>query len=489
MSNTKTLEMIAERCKGEFSIGVIAPTRVGKSSFVSEFIKKKILPLVKDDFLKQKIVDELPQSSSGKDIMTVEPKFVPNNAININVGDVKMNVRLVDSVGYVIPNATGYFDDNGPKLVKTPWFDDPIPFKDAAEIGTKKIMTNHSTIGVVITSDGSFGEFSRSDYQTVEDQIITEMLELKKPFVIVVNSTNPEGEEALNLKKELEEKYNVSTLTTNVLKMEDEDIDKILLAALNEFEINELNLMLPSYISVLNDDNPIKANIMNELSEASKDYKKFKDVDKIKNALVDTKIFTDVKMDLVDAGSGVCNIILDLDDNYYQEIVNSFLGHELNDKSEFIALLQDYFTLKNKYGNVKDALDEVMATGYGISYPTINEMKLLEPEVTETSGRYGVKLKAIAPSIHMIRVDVESTFEPIIGSLEQSKMLIDSLVNDDELSHVWDKEIFGRKLSELVNDGIKTKINLVPDKAKIKLQESLQKIVNCGNGGLIAIIL
>ncbi len=489
MSDTKTLEMIAKRCKGEFSIGIIGPTRSGKSAFISEFIKNKILPLINDDFLKQKITDELPQSSAGKDIMTVEPKFVPNNAININVGDVKMNVRLVDSVGYVIPNATGYFDDNGPKMVKTPWFDEPIPFKEAAEIGTKKIMTNHSTIGIVLTSDGSFSDFSREDYMAVEDVIIKEMLELKKPFVIVLNTQNPTNEKVNVIKNELEEKYKVSCIATNVLKMEDKDVDCILKAALNEFEISELNIMLPSYISVLNDDNQIKANILEHVSNASKDYKKFKDVDKIKTALVETNIFSDVKLDLVDAGSGICNIILDLDDEYYQEIVQSFIGHELNDKSEFIALLQDYFELKNKYGNVKDAIDEVMATGYGISYPSVKEMKLLDPEVTETSGRYGVKLKAIAPSIHMIRVDVESSFEPIIGSLEQSKMLIDSLMTDNELAQVWDKEIFGRKLSELVNDGIRTKINLVPDKAKIKLQESLQKIVNCGNGGLIAIIL
>ena len=489
MSDTKTLEMIAARCKGECSVGIIGPTRSGKSTFISQFIKKKILPLVNDDFLTQKITDELPQSSAGKDIMTVEPKFVPNNAININVGDVKMNVRLVDSVGYVIPNASGYYDDNGPKLVKTPWFDEEIPFKEAAEIGTKKIMTNHSTIGIVITSDGSFGDFSRNDYMSVEETIIKEMIELNKPFVVVINSINPTAEATLKIKEEIEEKYNVSVVCLDVLKMDDNDIDLVLKAALNEFEINELNLMLPSFISVLYDDNPIKATILNEVSEASKDYKKFKDVEKIKAALIATEIFTDVKMDIVDAGSGICNIILELDDAYYNQIVNSFIGHDLTDKSEFIALLQEYSELKNKYGNIRDAIDEVMATGYGISYPTVKDMKLLDPEVTETSGRYGVKLKAIAPSIHMIRVDVESTFEPIIGSLEQSTMLIESLMKDDDITKAWDKEIFGRKLSELVNDGIKTKINLVPDKAKIKLQESLQKIVNCGNGGLIAIIL
>lgn len=488
MANEKTLEAIVKRLEGEFYIGVVGPVRSGKSTFITKFMENKILPLITDDFLKNKIVDELPQTSKGKTIMTVEPKFIPNNAITINFGDIQMNTRLVDSVGYVIPNATGYFDDHGPKMVKTPWFDEAIPFKEAAEIGTKKVITNHSSIGILVTSDGTFSEFERADYAGVEELIVNELKALKKPFVVVLNTSDPMSEKVNKLKLSLEKKYGVSVIPTNVLNMDSNDIDKILKEALNEFELKELNIMLPKYISVLEDENEIKKMILETINSASKKYSKYKEVEQIKDSLIATKIFNDVKIELTDAGSGIANITLELDEKYFNDIIISFLGHMIEEKAEFISILQEYASLKKAYDNIKDALEEVMATGYGISYPKVEEMKLLDPLVTEQSGRYGVKLKAIAPSIHMIRVDVESTFEPIIGSLEQSTMLIKSLMNDD-LSGVWDKEIFGKKLSELVNDGIKTKINLVPDNAKRKLQESLEKIVNTGSGGMIVIVL
>ena len=489
MKEEKTLEAIVKRCQGECYIGIVGPVRSGKSTFITKFMENKILPLINDEYLKNKIIDELPQTSKGKTIMTVEPKFIPNNAITINIGDIEMSTRLVDSVGYIIPNATGYFDDNGPKMVKTPWFEDPIPFKEAAEVGTKKVITNHSNIGILITSDGTFSDFSRNDYATVEGAIVNELVMLKKPFVIVLNTNDPTNKNTIKLKEEMENKYHVSVIPTNVLNMDSNDIDMILKEALNEFEIKELNIMLPKYISVLNDQNDIKSNILKMVNDVSKKYTKYKEVEQIKNSLIETKIFNDVKIDLTDVGSGVANITLDLDEKYFNDIIISFLGYEITDKSEIISILQEYSNLKENFDNVKDALSEVTATGYGISYPKVNEMKLLEPIVTEQNGRYGVKLKATAPSIHMIRVDVESTFEPIIGSLEQSQSLIDSLMKDEDVNAAWNKEIFGRKLSELVNDGIKAKINLVPEKAKMKLQESLQKIVNSGSGGLIVIIL
>jgi stage IV sporulation protein A len=489
MKEEKTLEAIVKRCQGECYIGIVGPVRSGKSTFITKFMENKILPLVTDDFLKNKIIDELPQTSKGKTIMTVEPKFIPNNAITINIGDTQMNTRLVDSVGFVIPNASGHFDDNGPKMVKTPWFDDPIPFKEAAEIGTKKVILNHSNIGILITSDGTFSDFERNDYASVEDIIVNELKGLKKPFVIVLNTLDPKASSVIKLQKDLEKKYQVSVIPTNVLNMDSNDIDKILKEALNEFEIKELNILLPKYISVLNDDNHIKKDIMNLINESTKKYSKYKEIESIKESLINTKMFKEVKIDLTDVSIGVANITLELDDQLYDEIIMDLLGYELTDKADIIQILQEYVNLKNSFSGVKSALDEVMNTGYGVSYPSVMDMKLLEPVVTEQSGRYGVKLKAIAPSIHMIRVDVESTFEPIIGSFEQSTTLINSLMKDEDLSTVWNKEIFGRKLSELVNDGIKSKINMMPDKAKLKLQESLQKIVNTGSGGLIAIIL
>ena len=489
MKEEKTLEAIVKRCQGECYIGIVGPVRSGKSTFITKFMENKILPLVTDDFLKNKIVDELPQTSKGKNIMTVEPKFIPNNAITINIGDTQMNTRLVDSVGYVIPNASGHYDDNGPKMVKTPWFDDPIPFKEAAEIGTKKVIVNHSNIGILITSDGTFSDFERGDYASVEDLIVNELKALKKPFVIVLNTLDPKASNVLKLQREMENKYQVSVIPTNVLNMDSNDIDKILKEALNEFEIKELNILLPKYISVLEEENIVKKEIMNLISEATKKYSKYKEIELIKESLFATNMFKEVKIDLEDITDGIANITLEIVDEVFNEIIRMFLGYDLTEKADLISILQEYMNLKNSFSGVKSALDEVMNTGYGVSYPNVSDMKLLEPVITEQSGRYGVKLKATAPSIHMIRVDVESTFEPIIGSLEQSTSLINSLMKDDDLSTVWNKEIFGRKLSELVNDGIRSKIHMMPDKAKLKLQESLQKIVNSGSGGIIAIIL
>ena len=278
MANEKMLEAIVKRCQGEFYIGIVGPVRSGKSTFITKFMENKILPLITDDFLKNKIVDELPQTAKGKNIMTVEPKFIPNNAITINFGDIQMNTRLVDSVGYVIPNATGYYDDHGPKMVKTPWFDEAIPFKEAAEIGTKKVITNHSNIGILVTSDGSFSEFERADYAGVEELIVNELKALKKPFVVVLNTLDPTSEKVLKLKDNMEKKYNVSVIPTNVLNMDNKDIDKILKEALNEFELKELNILLPKYISVLEDSNNVKKEILDVVNNASKKYSKYKEV-------------------------------------------------------------------------------------------------------------------------------------------------------------------------------------------------------------------
>lgn len=489
MQKNELLEAIVKRCQGEFYIGVLGPVRSGKSTFIRKFVEAKILPLVTDEYLRHKIIDELPQSSDGKNIMTVEPKFIPNNAITINFNETSMNVRLVDSVGYVIPNATGYYDDNGPKMVKTPWFTEAIPFKEAAEVGTKKVMTNHSNIGILLTSDGTVTAFTRQDYETVEETMVRELKETNKPFVVVLNTKDPLNENTVALVNSLKVKYEVSVVAVNALNMDDKDIDLILKEALGEFEISDLDIMLPTYIKNLNDDNNIKKTLMETILNASNNYHKFKEINHLKESLKATNVFKNVELVLEDAASGACKLKLSLDDKYFKDAVTSLLGYELKDQGEFMAIIQEYVTLRDEYKGVRDAIREAKELGYGISYPKVSDMKLLEPEVTQSAGRYGVKLKAIAPSIHMIRVDVESTFEPIIGSLEQSTSLIDSLMKDDNINAAWDKEIFGRKLSELVNDGIKAKICLVPDKAKMRLKESLNKIVNTGSGGLIAIIL
>ncbi len=486
----KVLESIVKRCQGEFYLGVVGSVRCGKSTFINKFMECKVLPYITDDFLKNKIIDELPQIAAGKQITTVEPKFIPNNAITVNINDCTMNVRLVDSVGYVIPNALGHFDDEGPRMVKTPWFEDSISFKEAAEIGTKKVIENHSTVGIVLTSDGSISEFSRDDYRYAEEIVIEQLLDLNKPFVVVVNTSNPNSSSALQVKEEIENKYKVSVCLVNVLNMDNKDIDYILQTALEEFSIESIDLQLPKYLTVLSDDNEIKQRVMETIEESTCNYTKFKHVSKIQESLISTDLFKSVNVLLEDASTSSASIELTLDDKYYDDIIISLIGKQIETKGDLISILSEYMALKQDFSQIGEALKSVNETGYGISLPSVKEMKLLKPEVIKQSGRFGVKLKAVAPSIHLIKVDVESTFEPIIGSEEQSKMLIDNLLEgNDELTEVWDKEIFGRKLSEVVNDGIKTKIHMIPEVAKVKLQDTLTRIVNTKTSGLIAIIL
>ena len=484
--NNDALLSIVNRTKGEFFIGVVGSVRSGKSTFIKRFIEIKALPYINDEFLKNKVIDELPQSSAGKQIMTVEPKFVPQAALPLVINEeTTINMRLVDSVGYVIPSAIGYSTEEGPRLVKTPWLEEPIPFKDAAELGTKKVIQNHSNIGIIITSDGSFGDFSRSDYEANERILIEELQSLEKPFVVVLNSATPNSNEAQIIKNSIEKNYDIPVLCINVIEMTDSDIDRILSKALEEFPISELDIKLPSWLSALDSTFSIKNSFNEAIDEATKAFKKFKHIEKIKAALSKNSEFKEVTISSIDPSIGKAEIKICCDDSLYYSILDDIFEEKIETRGDFIRILQEMKIGKKEYDNIKQALECVKQTGYGVSLPNKEEMTLAKPEVIKQGSRYGIKLKAIAPSIHMIKVDVESTFEPIIGSEEQSKNLMNSMDKDD----IWDQEIFGRSISEVVNDGIKAKIHTIPEGAKAKFRETLEKIVNNGNGGLIAIIL
>ena len=482
---------LIKRMSGDFYVGVVGSVRSGKSSFINKFFELKVLPYITDKFLYDKIVDELPQSQSGKGIMTVEPKFVPSTSVNVNIGgDLNMNVRMVDSVGYIIPSSVGYEIDGEARMVKTPWFNEPIEFKEAALLGTKKVMESHSNLGILLTSDGTIGDFKREEYEAVEEKIIPELQALDKAFVVVINSKEPNGDNAVRLKKDLEDKYNVGVCAIDVLNMTNEDLDNIFYLALNEFKLNDLSLKLPDYINVIGDDISIKEGISNALNEVNSRFTRFKDVEKIKNYLIDTSLFKNVEIDLVDASVGSASINLELSDDILDSIIHEILGEEINTKAGFISALYEGQKAKKAYKNIEAAINEAKQTGYGVSIPTLEEMKLLPPNLVKQSGRYGVKLSAIAPSIHMIKVDVESTFTPIIGSEAQSQSLIENLVNNDSNpDEVWNKEIFGRTLSEIVNDGIKNKIYQFPELNKVKIKKILDKLVNNESNSVIAIIL
>lgn len=492
--NNNVLCDVVRRMNGELYIGVVGSVRSGKSMFIRKFMQNKVLPYLSNDMEKQKIIDELPQSAEGKSIMTVEPKFVPSTSANVVIdGELNLSIRLVDCVGYVIPSSKGYVNDDGsPRLVRTPWFNEDIPFIEAAAIGTKKVIENHSHIGIVITSDGSFGEFSRDEYCDVEKQLVNEMNSLNKPYVIVLNTTMPNSTETNELIKKMNEEYGVCVLACDVNNLSDNDMDNILKSALSEFPITKLSINVPNWLNLLSDENPTKQVFNDCINDVTLQYHKFKDVDAIRENLSKCELFNDVIISSLDSGTGEVTIDIDLIDNLYDKIIAEIVGEEiLNDKANFLDFIQESSKAKCEYENIKPAIEAVKTTGYGISIPKINEMEFDTPEVIKQGNRYGIKLRAIAPSIHMIKVDVESTFEPIIGSYEQSKQIIDKLTQDFENNpeDIWNVELFGRKLSEVVNDGIKSKIYLLPDDVEYKFKEALEKIINKGKGGVIAFIL
>lgn len=483
---------VVYRTNGEMYIGVVGSVRSGKSLFIRKFIENKVLPYVGEE-LKDNIIDDLPQSAEGRTIMTVEPKFVPANPANITIDkDLKLSVRLVDCVGYIIPSAKGYKnEDDTPRLVRTPWFSENIPFEEAASIGTKKVIENHSHIGILMTSDGSFGEFSRADYEAVEEELVDELISLDKPFVIVLNTNQVNSEQTRKLVEDLTEKYQVSVVAVDVYNLTSADIDRILKEALNEFDISKLDIKVPNWLTVLDDSHSAKIEFNEVLSDVTGEFRKFKHVNLIREKLAECELFESVEITNLDSGSGEVVIEIGLSDELYNGIVEEIIGDAINDRGKFISLLQDATIAQREYGNYRSALEAVKTTGYGIAIPQVENMVLETPEVIKQGGRYGIRLRAQAPSIHMIKVNVESSFEPIIGSEEQSKKLLEKLTNDFEENpnEIWNSEIFGRKLSEVVNDGVKAKIYMLPENIQYKVKESLEKIVNKGRGGIIAIIL
>ena len=489
----KVIKDVGFRTNGELYIGVVGSVRSGKSTFIRNFVEKKVLPYLNEDDLKNKLVDDLPQSAEGKTIMTVEPKFVPSSPVYINIDeDININIRLVDCVGYVIPSAKGYVNEDGsPRLVKTPWKVDNIPFLEAATLGTQKVIENHSHIGVLITSDGSFGEFTRNEYELVEEKLVNELKELNKPFVIVLNTKEPNSVNTNNLVNELFNKYDVNVVPVDVTSLTEEEIDLILQKSLEEFEITKLDLNVPSWLKNLNNKYELKKEFNDIIDMVTVDYRKFKQVKEIINRLKESDLFEDVT--LVELNSATGEVVIDLtcNDDLYNNILESLLGDILSDREKFLSFVEDAVEYKTEYDKYKDAIESCKATGYGISIPTTDSMTLTNPEIIKQGSRYGIKLKAIAPSIHMIKVDVESSFEPIIGTEEQSKILIDKIMSDHDKNpdEIWNSAIFGRKLCDVVNDGIKGKLFLLNEQTQYKFRESLEKVVNKGHGGMFAIIL
>ncbi len=491
MEKNEIMKSISTRTGGDIYLGVVGAVRTGKSTFIKKVIETLVVPNIEDEYEKKRALDEIPQSAQGKTIMTTEPKFVPSQAATIHIDEVEAKIRLVDCVGYVIPNAKGYEDENGPRMVKTPWYDEQIPFVEAAEIGTEKVIKDHSTIGIVVTTDGSIGELTRNDYVEAEERVVSELKEMGKPFIVILNSTHPMLPETERLSEKLTETYEVPVLPISVENMTERDIYNILREALYEFPVAEVNINMPEWIGCLSKEHWLKKIYVEKIRESVIDIDKLKDVDKIITPFQDCEYIKRAYLSDVNTETGVITLTLDCPNDLYGVVLKEIIGVDITSKSALLSLFQEYQIAKKEYDQVKDALAMVKQTGYGVATPTLQDMKLSTPEIIKQGSRYGVKLKAVAPSIHMIRVDVESTFEPIIGSELQSKELIQYLMkdHDNDPASIWKSEIFGRSLDVIVKEGIQAKISLLPDNVRFKLQTTLSKLVNKGSGNLFAIVL
>ena len=451
-----------------------------------------VIPNIDNEYKKERARDELPQSAGGRTIMTTEPKFIPNEAVEITIGDnLKFKTRLVDCVGYLVNNAIGYLEDDMPRMVKTPWYEEEIPFEEAAEIGTRKVIAEHSTIGILVTTDGSITDIPREDYINAEERVVKELKELNKPFVIVLNSDDPFSDYTKALAKKLEEKYGVSVLPTDCARLDIEDIDDIFSKILYEFPIETINIDFPSWVDGLPDDHWLKVELYDEIEKAFDNIRILKQVDSSIGQLQNTKVITRTSLTEVRLGEGSVRVSIELVDELFYKVLTEISGVEIDNEGALFSTMTEFARTKKQYDKIAYALEEVKATGYGIVTPSIDELILEEPEMVKQGTRFGVKLKAKAPSIHMIKADIETEVSPIVGSEKQSEDLVNYLLSEFESDpkKIWESNIFGKNLHELVNEGLQNKLARMPDDAQAKLQETLERIVNEGSGGLICIIL
>lgn len=483
---------IAERTDGYIMLGVVGPVRTGKSTFIKKFMDLLVIPNIENAYQAERARDELPQSAGGRTIMTTEPKFVPNEAVEISLGDnAKFRVRMVDCVGYIVDNSLGYIEDDQPRMVNTPWFDHPISFHEAAEIGTKKVITEHSTIGLVVTTDGSITEIDREDYVPAEERVINELQSIGKPFVVLLNSVNPNSASTQRLRKELEQKYCVPVLAVNCEQLEAQDINNIIETVLFEFPLREIQIRIPTWIETLSKEHWLRSSVYQTVFSHIADVRKIRHTRKLAEDMCSCEYVDKCDIDGIDLGVG--NVVIDVvpQKDLFYKILGELSGFEIENEEKLICLMKDLAKTKAEYDKVAFALHEVRERGYGIVSPSTDELSLDEPKIVKQGGRYGVKLKASAPSIHMIKADIETEVSPIVGTEKQSEELVHYLLEEFEHdpTKIWESNIFGKSLYELVNEGLHNKLSRMPDAARMKLQETLQRIINEGSGGLICIIL
>ena len=483
---------IAKRTEGDIYIGVVGPVRTGKSTFIKRFMELLVLPNIENEYKKERAVDELPQSASGRTIMTTEPKFIPNEAIEINLnGNVKLKTRLVDCVGYLVNNAIGYLEDDMPRMVKTPWSENEMPFETAAELGTRKVIVEHSTVGIIVTTDGTITDIPREEYVLAEERVVKELKELNKPFIMLMNSQNPNDGYTKEMAKRLSEKYGATVLPINCLDLNINDINEIFSKLLYEFMIERVEVKFPRWLEGLDSNNGLKLKLFESVQKTFSNSIRLRDIEDNYLKLEDCEEIKRASVEEINLGTGIVSVRADLNDNLFYNILTEITGVDIKNEGELFSCISSFAKIKKDYDKMAYAIHEVTQKGYGIVTPGIEDLILDEPEIVKQGSRYGVKLKAKAPSIHMIKIDTETEVSPIVGSEKQSEELVKYLLSEfeNDPKKIWESNIFGKSLHELVNEGLQNKLAKMPEEAQMKLQETLQRIVNEGSGGLICIIL
>ena len=483
---------ISSRTQGDIYIGVVGPVRTGKSTFIKRFMETLVVPNIQGEFQKERARDELPQSAAGRTIMTTEPKFIPEESIEISMQDnIQLKVRMIDCVGYIVPSSEGYFEDEQPRMVMTPWYDEEIPFNMAAEIGTKKVIEEHSTIGLVITTDGSITSIDRAEYEEAEERVISELKELGKPFVVLMNSIEPDSDSTKALSSAMGEKYNVPVIPVNCLELSEDEIKNILLNVLYEFPINSIGINLPCWYSSLDSEDNLRSSVINTVKNKCSDISCVRSVYSYAESLNDNEYIRSASVAKADLSSGNVLIDVEIDNSYLWAIISEKCSADINNEEDLLNQITKYADIKSKYERIENALEQVENTGYGIVMPSLDELSLEEPEIMKQGGKYGVRLKAHAPSIHMIKCNTYTEVAPIVGSESQSEELVMYLLKEFENNpaEIWETNIFGKSLNSLVNEGLNNKLYRMPQDARDKFRETIERVINEGCSGLICIIL
>jgi len=483
---------ISQRTNGDIYIGVVGPVRTGKSTFIKKFMDAIVVPNMDSSYRRDRAIDEMPQSAAGRTIMTTEPKFIPEQAVTVNVdASATFSVRMIDCVGYIVPSALGYIENNMPRMVMTPWYNEPIPFNMAAEIGTKRVITEHSTIGLVVTTDGSISDIPRAEYEEAEERVVNELKEINKPFIVLLNCTIPNSESAISMATVLQAKYEVPVLPVNCLELEETEIRTILSKVLFEFPVKEIKVDMPRWLSGLEKSHWLRSAIYTNIQQSASKISRIREVDSIINNINNCEYVSGSKIASVDLGTGHARISVSLEQNLFYKVLGEKTGIEIEDEGSLLDNMLNLAKIKTKYDKIKDAYQDVLDTGYGIVMPDIDELTLDEPEIIKQGGKYGVRLKAAAPSIHLMKTRITTELTPIVGSEQQSQELIMYLLKEFEEnpSKIWESNIFGKSLHELVNEGLHNKLYRMPTDARDKVRETIERIINDGCNGLICIIL